>query len=56
MNRRIRWESGVLDEIELRDEHEEMSLPGWLHVIREVTGDPNYANRALAGRREGACI
>ena len=50
------WQDKAILEIELRDENEEISLPGWLHVIREVTGDSNYANRALAGRREGARV
>ena len=33
-------------EIELKDERQEISLPGW--VGREVTGDPRYYNSSLS--------
>ena len=40
----------VLAEIELSAEDEELVIPDWLkpHVVREVTGEPEYVNVNLA--------
>ena len=38
-------------EVELDDAgrlHDELDLPDWVPVVREVTGDPAYTNAALA--------
>ena len=42
------WTDRGLLEIELASEDEAFSLPDWLEVLREVTEDPRYTNRALA--------
>lgn len=38
-------------EIELRDEAQEIRLPTFVKVIREVTGEKQYSNKYLARRR-----
>ena len=38
-------------EVEIVDEHERPQLPGWLKVIADITNDPHYSNRALAGAK-----
>ena len=35
-------------EIELTDQESEVRMPSWMKVIKEVTDDPRYSNRALA--------
>ncbi len=42
------WEDRAYCEIELQSPEEDVLLPDWLTVIREVTGDPRYTNSALA--------
>ena len=42
------WEDRAYCEIELQSPEEDVPLPDWLTVIREVTGDPRYTNSALA--------
>ena len=42
------WADRALLEVELQDEGEAVTLPDWLDVIREVTEDKGYTNRALA--------
>ena len=42
------WKNQAILEIELRDENAEVRFPGEIRVIREVTGDPEYKNAALA--------
>ena len=42
------WEDEANLEIELTEETQEVILPEWITVIREVTDDPNYKNAALA--------
>ena len=42
------WEDRAYCEIELRSPEDDVSLPDWLTVIREVTDDPRYTNSALA--------
>lgn len=42
------WDDRAFCEAELRSEDEELLLPDWLHVLREVTDDPRYTNSALA--------
>ena len=44
------WNDMALVEIELSDENEEVRFPDGLKIIREVTDDPAYKNRALAAR------
>jgi CYTH domain-containing protein len=41
----------VLAEVELPAANVTVELPTWLHpyVVREVTGEPAYENRNLAG-------
>lgn len=42
------WQDRAIVEIELRDEQTEVKLPGFLKVIREVTGEESYKNASLA--------
>jgi len=42
------WADRALLEVELRSEAEAAALPDWVRVIREVTEDEGYTNRALA--------
>ena len=42
------WQQCAILEIELSEENQEIVLPEFIHVIREVTGDLRYINRALA--------
>lgn len=42
------WENEAILEIELTEEGQEVKLPDWLSVIKEVTGDDNYSNASLA--------
>ena len=42
------WHDRAFCECELQSEDEPLTLPGWLHVYREVTDDARYTNRALA--------
>ena len=44
------WADRALLEVELGGEGEAVTLPDWLQVIREVTADKRYTNRALAGQ------
>ena len=42
------WADRAFCEAELSAEDEELKLPDWISVIREVTEDPRYTNSALA--------
>lgn len=42
------WTDRAILEIELSDEHEGAAIPGYVHIIRDVSGDPAYKNRQLA--------
>lgn len=42
------WTDRAVLEIELERESQPTSIPGWLTVIREVTGDMRYKNLRLA--------
>lgn len=42
------WDDRAIVEIELSEENAPVSFPPELRVIREVTGDPDYKNAALA--------
>lgn len=42
------WDHQATAEIEIADENEEVRLPDFLRVIREVTDDDAYKNRSLA--------
>ena len=42
------WENDAILEIELTSEDQEVKLPDWIEVIKEVTGDDKYKNANLA--------
>ncbi len=42
------WADRALAEVELPEETAAVSLPDWVSLIREVTSDKHYTNRALA--------
>lgn len=42
------WENEAILEIELTSEDQEVKLPDWITVIKEVTGDDRYKNANLA--------
>ena len=42
------WCKQAFAEVELASEEEEFSLPGYIHIIRDVTEDKRYTNHALA--------
>ncbi len=42
------WTDRALLEVELAEEGEDVSLPEWVELIREVTEDGRYTNRSLA--------
>ena len=42
------WQDRAVLEVELTDEKQEITLPPFVRVIREVTDDPRYKNAALA--------
>ena len=42
------WHSQAYCEIELHSDAEEIALPDWIEVIREVTSDRRYTNSSLA--------
>jgi len=42
------WTDRAFCEVELEREDEAVSLPPWITVLKEVTGDPRYTNSALA--------
>ena len=42
------WENEAILEIELTSEDQEVKLPDWIEVIKEVTGDDRYKNANLA--------
>ena len=42
------WDDKAFLEIELKSEADEVRLPPWIKVIREVTGDRRYNNSSLA--------
>ena len=42
------WENEAILEIELETETQQVILPPWIEVIKEVTGDPKYKNANLA--------
>ena len=44
------WPDRAIMEIELHSEDQEIVIPDDIEVIREVTGDPKYANHELARR------
>jgi len=47
------WKDRAIVEIELLSETEEIRLPGFLKVIKEVTDDPAYKNASLARSQAG---
>lgn len=42
------WQKQAMMEIELTDEADEASLPPFVTVIREVTGDKSYSNNSMS--------
>ena len=42
------WNDRAIVEIELSDENQEIRFPDEIHIIKEVTDDPDYKNAALA--------
>lgn len=42
------WEKQAFCEVEMESEEEELCLPDWIQVIREVSADRRYTNSALA--------
>ena len=42
------WQDRATLEIELASEEQEVLLPGWLSIVRELTGERAYKNRFLA--------
>lgn len=44
------WQDKAVMEIELLSENEKFEIPPFVHVIKEVTGDPEYKNSTLAKR------
>lgn len=42
------WEGEAILEIELTQENQEVKLPDWIEVIKEVTGDEKYSNASIA--------
>ena len=42
------WADRAYCEIELKSPEEDVPLPDWITVVREVTDDPRYTNSALA--------
>ena len=42
------WNDRAVLEIELASEDEHPALPDWVELVRELTGDKRYSNRALA--------
>lgn len=42
------WENEAILEIELTEEGQEVKLPDWISVIKEVTDDESYKNASLA--------
>ena len=42
------WEDEAILEIELTSEMQEVILPDWVKVIKDVTQDSNYKNYNLA--------
>jgi len=47
------WPNQALLEVELAGEEETFSLPEWVSVVREVTFDKRYTNRAMAKQIPG---
>lgn len=45
------WNDKAILEIELHSEDQEFPIPDFLHVIKEVTDDPQYKNSALANNQ-----
>ncbi|MBQ3425418.1 MAG: hypothetical protein IJH38_09495 [Clostridia bacterium] len=42
------WQDRAILEIELERENEGAAIPDYVHIIRDVSADPAYKNRALA--------
>ena len=42
------WQDRATLEVELKSEDEQVVLPGWIKIVREVTGERAYKNRFLA--------
>ncbi len=44
------WRDRAILEIELEREDEDAAIPGYVHIIRDVSDNPAYKNRQLAER------
>lgn len=44
------WQDRATLEIELESEAQQVALPDWLEIVRELTGEAAYKNRFLAER------
>ena len=42
------WQRSCILEVELESEDEELILPDFINVIKEVTGDKGYSNAAMS--------
>jgi CYTH domain-containing protein len=42
------WSSQAIMEVELKSETEEFTLPPFIRILREITGDDAYSNHSLA--------
>jgi CYTH domain-containing protein len=42
------WKDKAIMEVELKNENEEISLPNFIKIIKEVSEDENYKNHSLA--------
>ncbi|MDO5132441.1 MAG: AAA family ATPase [Eubacteriales bacterium] len=47
------WTDRAVLEVSLREEREEVKIPPFLHVLKEVTGDEEYEVSVLARRQSG---
>ena len=46
------WNKFAIMEIELRDENQKIHFPKQIKIIKEVTGDENYTNYAIASNKD----
>ena len=42
------WQKSCILEVELGSRDEEISLPGFIRIIKEVTGDKSYSNASMS--------
>lgn len=49
------WEDKAIMEVELTNENEEINMPDFIHVIKDVTSDDNYKNHSIAQGKLNIC-